>query len=286
MTVRPEALAAATLREYLLLQLPSAVATVNLERAAVLKAPGAGPYTIPSNAVLKVSKTDKAGTTTSIPLTAGSRATAQLVTEINATVANLASADTEDRLTLTSDTTPSGSTLSVVAVGADSTGANSAIGWDVAGEWVVRTALVAPGNRGVADGLPLGGFFEPSQLGNGRVLVTIGDRSSTPTRGNPRLHEWDCLLEVGVFRAEPQQVVHQTRDGIQAAVEAVRSIVNTVAGRQAGSTTATVGTILYSEEKSCMVAGLSYRFQRQETGAASPVFDMAKLKLLVRVYQP
>lgn len=291
--ITPEATAATALRNWLLQELPASIATVNAARAATLRAPQAGPYTIPAAAVLKVSITDKAGTTTSIALTSGSRTTAQLVTQINATVPSLASADADDHLVITSTTAPSytastGAIVnSVVAVGADTTGANVALGWETPGEHDIRTALVPPGLRGVCDGLPIGGYFDPSQIGKGRVLVTIGARESKPKGDNPRNFEWDVMLELGIFRAEPLQVTNQTREPIQAALRAVRAVLMTDAGKQLG--VARDGAIVYGRLGSTNISGQSLTFTTRDGNGNrtqfSPFFDAVNCRYLVRVYQ-
>jgi len=289
--VAPEATAAAALRTYLLQKLPAAVAALNLTRAATLRAPQPGPYTIPAAAVLKVSVTDKAGLTTSCALTSGSRTATQVAADINIAVPGLASVDPFDRLLLASSTAPlwtattQEATDSVMAVGTDATGANIALGWDLTGEFVLITALVPPGLAGVCDGLPLGSWFDPSQLGKGRMLVTIGERPSKPKALNPRNYEWDVTLDVVVCRAEPQQV-YQTREGIQAALQAVREIMVTDAGKQLGR--ARYGDITFAYEADCKVSSQSLVFTRTNqdgTRTQSPFFDAVNLKYLVRVYQ-
>lgn len=282
MSIYPEAIAARALRDWLLLKLPAEVSSLNATRFAVVKAPAAGPYTIPAAASLKVSVTDKAGTTTTIALTSGSRSAAQLATEINLTVASLAAADDDGRLVLTSTVAPSGTTPSVMAVGADDTGANAALGWDVSGEWDVRTALAAPTPKGVCDGMPLQGYFDPAACGGGRILVTIGDREAVPVQPSTRRDQYAVTLDVGVFRVEPLQQVHRTREGIQAALQCVREVLLSVSGRQLGR--AGVGDIVVVLEKSCRVAGRALQFRASDGNAVSPIFDAANLKLLVQVH--
>lgn len=292
--ISPEATAAQLLREWLLQELPASIATVNAARAAVLRTPGPGPFTIPASGALKVSATDKAGLTTTIALTSGSRTTAQLVTQINATVTGLASADADDHLLLTSPTAPSWTAStgaivnSVVAAGADTTDVNTALGWDVGGESVIRTALVPPGPRGVCDGLPLGTYFDPSQIGKGRVLVTIGGREGKPKGDNPRNREWDVALELGIFRAEPLEVTNQTREPIQAALRAVRAVLHTDAGMSLGPAGLRAGVGL-GRILSANISGQSLTFTTRDASGNrsqfSPFFDAVNCRYLVRVYQ-
>lgn len=289
-TVSPEAIAASAFRNWLLWKLPAACVAVNSGRAAVLRTPTPGPFVIPSGAALRFSVGDKAGLTYSVALTSGSRTSTQVAAEVNAELAGIATVDTDDRLVLTSNTAPSydanlAHINSVVAVGADSTGTNLALGWDPGGEWSITTPVVPPGPQGVADGMPVGGLFNPSQLGKGRVLVTIGDRNSSPHHDNPRTFEWNVLLDVAIFRAEPQQVVHQTREGIQAALQAVRACLLTDAGKQLGR--ASSGDITYCYERKVRVSPWSFRAQ-DSSGKPTPggiLFDAINATFLVRVYQ-
>lgn len=292
--ISPEATVASLLREWLLQELPASVATVNASRAASVRAPQPGPYTIPASGSLKVSITDKAGSTTSIALTAGSRTTAQLVTEINAAVAGIASADTDDHLVLTSTTAPSytastGATVdSVMAVGADDTAVNTALGWDISGEHSICTALVPPGLAGICDGLPLGAYFDPSQIGKGRVLVTIGGREGKPKDDNPRRREWDVSLELGIFRAEPLEVVNQTREPIQAALRAVRACLHSDTGMSLGPAGLRAG-VGYGRITSTNISGQSMTFTVRDGDGRrtqfAPLFDVVNCRYLCRVYQ-
>lgn len=287
----PEDVAATALRNWLLWKLPAACVLVNAARAASLRAPQPGPYTISANAVLNLSITDKAGTTFAVTLTSGSRTAAQLVSEINTAVGStVASADADDHLLLTG-TAPSFSasggdltlTDSLVAIGPDTTGANAALGFETSGQHSLRTAVTPPGPDGVLDGYPVGDIFMPSASGKGRVLVTIGLRRSQPKDRNPRTGEWNAELTVEIFRCEPKQAVHQTRDGIQAAVHAVRTCLNTDAGKQLGR--ARNGDIVLALEQSVDIAPFS--FQRKDTSGqkVGPLFDAATMKLGLRVFQ-
>lgn len=290
----PEDAAAKALRNWLLWQLPAACVLVNAARAAYLRAPQPGPYTIPSNAVLKVSITDKAGTTASGALTQGVRTTAQMVTDINAIIPSIASADADDHLLLTSTTAPSyvasGGDLtltdSLMAVGPDTTGANAALGFETGGQHSLRTAVTPPGPDGVLDGYPVGDVFMPSAIGKGRVLVTIGARRSRVVNGNHRRGEWNVELTAEIFRAEPKQAVHQTRDGIVAAVRAVRSCLFTEEGQQLGRAgNWPLGDIVLALEQGVDISPVSFR--RRDTAGQNVgiLFDAATLKLGLRVFQ-
>lgn len=285
--IEPEALAARALRDWLLWKLPASCATINAARAAYLRAPGPGPYTIPASAVLKLGLT---ATTTNVSLTAGSHTTAQLVTEINTAMgATIASADTDDKLLLTSTTAPSfhattlAPTNSGLIIGADTTGANVALGFERGGQRAVTTPVLPPGPDGVCDGFPVAGLFNPSALGKGRVLVTIGQRTSQPTQDNPRRFEWDTLLDCAVFRDEPQQVQHQTREGIQAALAAVRNTFLTDAGMQLGRP----NEVMYARAGEVKVSPVSFKqFDQQGRALEGGLFfDAADFKFRARVFQ-
>lgn len=293
--IRPAAAAAKALREWLLAALPAACVAVNNTRAATLRAPFPGPYVIPFGAVMNLSATTKAGNSIGIALAQGTRSAIEIANQINPTTGGWASVDSDGHLVLTSpdvpeyDTTTLAPTDSIIAVGKYDGGPNpspnAAFGWDVAGEYSITTPIVPPGPRGVCDGMPLQGFFEPSQLGKGRVLVTIGERTFTPVDDNPRRFEWLVTLELGIFRAEPQQVVHQTREGIQAALQCVQECLMTDAGKQLGR--AAFGDIQYGRLHDGRIAPFSFRAAGAD-GKAKPggiFFDAVNCKYLVRVYQ-
>lgn len=286
--VEPEALACRALRDWLLWKLPASCLTINNARAAFLRAPGPGPYTIPASAVLRISLD---GTNyTDVSLTAGSRTTAQLVTEINTAMgATIASADSDDKLLLTSTTTPSyvASTLEVtessIFVEGDSTGANLAIGFEVGGEKCIRAPVLPPGPDGVCDGFPVGGWFNPSALGFNRVLVTLGQRSSQPTQDNPRRFEWDVLVDCAIFRGTDVQP-HQSRDGIQAALAGVRNVFLTDDGMRLGR--AREGDVMYARVGDILVSPVPFP-QTDTSGQriGGPFFDSASFKFRCRVFQ-
>jgi len=288
--INPEALTAKLLREWLLQELPASIATVNATRAAVLRAPRPGPYIFPANAILKTSSSDKAGTTNSTALVSG---TATAVAAQFDGLAITATVDADDHLLLTTvngapsfNATTGATTDSLVAVGPDATGANIGLGFDVSGEFVFRTALVPPGLAGVCDGLPLGMWFDPSQMGKGRVLVTIGERSGTPKNDNPRNFEWNVTLDVNIFRAEPQQV-YDTREPIQAALQAVRAMFHTDQGMPLGPSGLRAGIGLGSIGAT-KIAGQPLTFMRtgsDGTKHPGPLFDAASFPFRCRVYQ-
>lgn len=286
---QPEAIAAKALRDWLLLKLPAACVAVNAERAAVLTSPTAGDFTIPASASLKVSLTGTRDNFTTCSLTSGTRTAAQVVADINSAMgATVAAANSNGQVVLTSTTAPSFSgitgTNSSVAVGPDTTGANLALGFDAGGEWQVTTPVLPPTPLGVADGFPAGGFFMPAALGHGRIVVAIGERTSSLVGGNMRRAEWEVSLEVGIFRAEPQQASSQSREGIQAALRCLRSCIHTDAGKQLGR--AAAGDVVRVAERSASVSPWAFRQQRQGQEAVSGLlFDAATLRLALLVFQ-
>lgn len=278
MSVRAEALAVESLIAWLRLKLPAKVTEVNAARAVTLKTPLAGPFTIPASAVLKVSKTTKDGTQTSISLTGGSRTTTQLVSKINTGFGStIASADADDRLTLTGSAPVEG-TPSCIFVGGDSTGANTALGWDAGGESVISTALVTPAHRNIMDGWPM-------QLdATGGFIVIIGRRSAAPVdrKQGERRDEHIVTLDVSLFRPAIQQENHRSREHISACVQCVREVLKTDAGLQLGR--AANGDIVKVEVGQVTVEGM--RFQPMKEGKMfGPAFDSAALKLYVLVYE-
>lgn len=288
MSVNPAALAASALRDWLLWQLPAACVSVNATRAALLRAPVPGPYTIPASAELGISLTGRGDVPATVPLTAGTRTAAQVAADIELVLPGVATADDDGRLLLTSTTAPSYTsslvaTDSCVSVEPDDTGANEALGWGAEGEWCVRTPLTPPGLKGVCDGLPLANFFDPSQLGKGRVLVTIGERSSAARAR--RSFEHDVTLDVAIFRSEPQQVVHQSREHIQAAVRVVQEALLTDAGVQLGR--ARVGDVQHAWLSSVRIAqGQFGATDAQGQPVPGLDFDAASCTVSVLVYQP
>lgn len=278
MTVLAEKLAAQAFRDWLLWKLPAKVVEVNAERFASIRAATPGPYTIPANATLGFSHTFNNAALTGFAVTAGSRTTAQMVTQINAAMGGTpASADADDRLLYTSPLAPTGTTPSKVWVrGGTSTDCNSVFGWDAGGEKEVLTALVAPGLKGVCNGLPQLPDFGPA----GVVAVIIGNRSSKPTPGGPRRHQFAVAMDVDIIRIETQQQVNKTKEHIESAVRCVREVLLTTAGRQLGR--ARSGDIMLVEIGDVHVSGTTHKFLSKPP-PANPNFEGAAMKLQIRV---
>lgn len=256
MTVAASATFARAMREFLLLSLPAQVTAKNALRGAYLITPAAGPWTIPAAAAISISLD---GTTyTPVPLTAGSRTAAQIAAEVNALVPGIASALTDGRLKLLSTTTPSGtSTLSIMALGSDATGAMEALGFDIGGEKTVRAPLVTPTTKGVCDGEPL--VQEP--YATGRMIVVIRDRQDTIMPSEQRRNERIATLEMVVYVPMQTQDYHQSREEIQAACECITDAISTAEGRYLGRSAD--GDILFVQCKSQKVSGSSWADQKQ-----------------------
>lgn len=277
MSDSPAQLAVRALREYLLSVLPAKVATINTERAAVLKSGLAGPFTVPASAVLSLAIT-RDGTPADVALTAGSRTAAQVAAEIQAAGVTgiTASADTDGRLVLTA-AAPVVGTPSCVAVATDGGAAtNVAFGWAAGGEHLVRAAIEAPTWRGVVDG---DWTLAPDRDGGG-FWVAIGDRQVRPwpSPTNVRRDEYQVTLTCDIIRRfGANQTPHRDRESIGACVRAVDECLRTTTGRQLGR--AADGDIMLVDVAS----------QRIASGPFGPVnsflFDVAQMTLTVRVFQ-
>jgi hypothetical protein len=215
-TVQAELTAVNALRDYLLRALPAKVASINTGRTAFLRAPYAGPYTIPSGGSLKLGIVP--GSEATQTLTAGSRTTAQVVSELSATGIT-ASADAQDRLLLTATAVPVVDTPSFVSLGEDSTGTNQVFGWGPGGDDAIREALVAPGMDGVMDG---DNRLLDTRRGFG---VMIGERKSQATRNNIRYDETDVTMKVSVLVPVPGGSQDSYQEHVGQCVRAVRECI-------------------------------------------------------------
>ena len=234
MSNRPEVIAGSALMAYLRLALPAKVAAVNALRAATLQTPVAGTWHVTTGMQLKLSATSRAATPTTVTLPTGAAVTvAQLVTAINtaAVPGMTASADGDGRLVLTATTAPT-STASVVALHADTTGANALLGWDAGGETVITSPLRAPTHRGIRDGYPT----TAPDMGQG-FWVILGDRDARPwpsAGADIRRGECDVHFVVEVFKPEANLNAGSNREGITACVWAIRETLQTDVGRYLG----------------------------------------------------
>lgn len=288
--MQAERIATQALRDWLLLSLPAKVTEVNLTRAASVMAPYAGPYVFSAGATIGICRVADSDTFNTVNLTTGSRTTAQVVTEINIALgAAVASADAvSDRLILTSLIPPTTSAASAVLLRGDgtSTDANTVFGWDAGGEKCVRTALVAPGSRGITDGLPLQPDFGPSGAGGGSpIIVIIGDRASKPVGPMPtRRDEYAVVIDLSILRVEPQQQAHRDREHIHAAVQCVRELLVTQSGLMLGQRGNQ--SVKKVTELSCRVSALPFKFKdNKDSPIVSPLFDGAAMSVEVRVYE-
>lgn len=299
MSVYAEQLAASSLRNWLLAQLPAKVTAVNLQRAASISAPFPGPYVLAAGATLGLSFTNT-DTFTGVTLSVGggSLSAAAVAAAINAACAPSSPASTVDlnglsHLKLTSPTTPVIGTNSDMKVrgGVNATDANTVFGWDAGGESACTTALIAPNGKGVCDGLPLiPDFGVSADAGGSPIVVIIGERSSVPVGPSPsRRDEYLVSLAVDVLRIEPQQQVHRNREHIHAAVRCVREVLLTDLGRRLGAPTSDGGTqspIVFVGEARTKISALPFRFNApKDQSWVSPLFDGAAMLLEVRVFE-
>lgn len=269
MPVKVEAIAVDALRRHLLRNLPAKVVTVNADRAASVRASYQGPYNIPSGAVLKVGTT--VGAEVSVNLTAGAaRTAAQLAADVAAaSVPGVTASDDDAHFLLTANATPAQGAPSVLSIGADTTGANAALGLSPGGVKCIRSALVAPDNRNVADGWPLSHDFSPSAF-----VVIIDDRQSEGSENIKEDSYW-VSLELAILAAEPNMQASRTREHIQSALRCVREVI--LADRQLNM------QVENTIESSATVKGRP--FDPETLWPGSPLMDGARLQLRCRVYE-
>jgi hypothetical protein len=272
-------------REYMLAQLPAKVTEVNADRAPVLKAARAGPYTITGTKKLSISQIGiDTGYVDSDAFTVGSQTATQLAATINASagLAGVASSDTEGRLLLTGSA-PTGAANTIIAAKDAATGAGTSalFGWESSGERVIRAPLVAPLYKGVANGLP---YFP--DMGPGFWLI-IGRRMCQPVvraGSSIRTFEYQVGFELGLMYRETNIQSHRDREGIESVVRCVRELLLTESGRQLGrGGPAPLGDIVLVEEKQCTVEGTPFQFQGDKVPAG--IFDRALMLLSVRVFE-
>jgi hypothetical protein len=268
MSVQAELLAVSALRAYLLRTLPAKVATINSERAAVLKAPWAGSYTIPSGASLKVGIVP--GSETTVALTAGTRTAAQVATDLTAgAVSGLTfSADTQGRLTTTASQAPVSGTHSIVSIGADSTGANAALGFDPGGELKAVCAIAAPTNQGITDGQP-----ELIDLRSGFWLI-LGERRAVPRSNNIRDDMHLVTVRAELLASEPNESTSASHEYIGACVRAVRECI--LDDRTLDNQVHLAEPVLSQYE------ARTFRFA---SGGVSPLMSAATIDFRLKVYE-
>lgn len=270
--VYPELIATQAIKQWLLLNLKAKVDEVNLQRAAVLTAAYAGPYTIAAGKQLGLN-VDAADGYTTTELTEGSRTAAQLAADINAGLdVAIASADDEGRLVITSPTPPIASSPDAPSVvklrgnfGAD---CNAVFGWDPGGMDVINTALIAPGVRDISDGMPtLGDLCE---RGPGTICVVLGDKKTRPVSANSHVEEYFVVFDLTVLRVEPLGNNYRNAEPIYSALRCVREVLLTDDGKQLGR--ASVGDVQRARELGpTVVKAMQFRFT--EGDKSTPLFD-------------
>ncbi len=274
MPLQAEQLVVDALADWLRLKLPAEVATLNAARAAVIKTPVAGPFTIPIGAVLPLSLTGR-DNATGISLQPGTRTTTQVAASIELGLPGVASVDSTDRLVLTSTTTPTTSD-SVMAVGPDATGANLALGFEPGGEYCMRSPIVTPTIKGVADGFPT-----MPDLGQG-FWVIIGDRHTTPVEPQPRRDESVVALELAIFMRATANEMHRNREAITSCLRCVRGVLSSTSGRQLGR--AANGDVMWVGMGEATVAAVPLQV-RLSAKAPNALMDVCTQKLTIRVFE-
>lgn len=282
MNLEVEQLVVDRLREWLLLKLPARVSTVNATRAAVLRAPLAGPYTVPAGASLKyhaskVEPTDLEWTTVT-PFTSGSRTAAQIATDFNLDAPGIASADSTGRLVLTAAAAPTEGTDSLVVLGPDATGMMAALGFDAGGEWALRSALIAPGFKGIRDGAP-----QIPDFGSG-FWVLLGDNASIPTTPDVRRDEYDVSIGVTIGVPIPTNSRQQGNEYLRAALRSVRECLfaednGRTLGNASGSGSGS--TIVKVTERQALLKARSVKYAE----LPNQLFHRAAIELQVKVFE-
>lgn len=277
-TLIVEQLVVDRLRDWLLEKLPARVTTINAARAARLRAPIAGPYTVPVGASLQFSATEvePSSWTAVSPFTSGSHTAAEIAAEFNADIPGVASADSDGHLVLTSTTAPTLGTDSLIALGEDATGMMAALGFDAGGERAVTSAIAAPGVKEVMDGMP-----QLPDSNASRFWVVLGDNASVPVDPGPRRDEYTVSVNVGLCVPVPSNSQHRNREHIRAALRAVREclFIETM-GRTLGAAGLTSG-IQMVWERQCVIRSRPTRFDE----LPNQLFGRANLELNFRVYE-
>lgn len=278
MSIRPEQLAAEYCREWLLLGMPAKVAEVNALRAAQLKSPWAGPFTITAGMQLRINVTQNSTTFVTASLTSGSRTAAQLAADINGTagLSGVASADLEGRLLLTSPSPPTASAPSKVEL--QSGTANTVLGFTKGGNKRITTALIAPGVDDVIDGWPL--VSDLVTRGPGTVVVILGDKVATELP-NPRSDEHLVAMDINVMRIEPQMQIHRNREHIYASLRCVRELMLEGAGRTFGARADNPIMLVRPNKGRVVAKPLSLGTKDNP----NPLFDAAVFNAEVRVFE-
>lgn len=271
-----EAIATRSLRDYLLLKLPARCTAVNAARAAVLRAPLAGPYTISANKTLGLLVADT--TFREVTLTAGTRTATQVAADINATagLTGYAAVDSLQRWYVTSPTAPSASADSRVWLrGGTATDANTTFGFDAGGYKVGASALLPPYASNVFDGWPVTPVFTTSAAIGARIAIVIGERKGVPL-APIRRDEHTVTTDLTILRMDNTGDAARTREAIGAALQCVREVLlNLADGRTLG------GSVQCVEEVDSFVSARPFSFTKD----FHPLYDAAILRLRVRVFQ-
>lgn len=269
MSVNPEQIAVDALKDWLLGALPARVAALNAANVAVVKS-RPGPFTLAAGTLLIGTER---GTTTSVTIAGGSYTASDLATAINGTPVSgvTASADADGRLVLTASTAPSVGTDSVVCVGANDN--NAALGWHDAGEYVVRSALVAPDWKQLRDGWPAA----PPDGANNSFIIIFEDRTAQSVAAERHYREMHTVTVHAMVLAPIGTSEVRDRRRISLAVAAIREALSGDTGRMLGNTSA--GAVQLARVTSTAIAGKDLAWR-----GVPALFDVATVVFSVRIF--
>jgi hypothetical protein len=280
MSGSPIQIATQALRDWLLLKLPAAVALINSQRIGKITATVAGPYVIPSGAIISFSNS-RGGTWENISLTSGTRTAQQVADQLNGTLTTTeAGVDSTGRLYVacTDEASESSNTTSCVALKASAT-ANAPFGWGAGGEYSLMAPIRAPTFNGVCDGNPLYPFDNSQGF-----WVVLDDRECTLWPGvdlHRRRDEFLCTFQVNIYRPDINSQSHRSREAIASCARAVRDVLATVQGAQLGR--AADGDIITTDVVSEKISGTPFTFSNSKS--PNLAFDIAQLVVRVKVFK-
>lgn len=272
--VNPEAVACRMLREYLLAEVPTRLATINGNRYAQVKSTTPGSWDIFAGAALTLGDS-RTGAGVQVTLPDGSGITVnQVALAINLAGAGVfAGADAAGRLVVTSGTgVLGGDGTSACVVHPDS--GNSIFGWLAEGVHDVRGVIAPPTWRSVMDGWPVA---VPDAK---TMAIIIGDRETTPL-GGFRRDEYLVTARVEVWNVDGAVSGHRTRESIQACVQCVREVLESDEGRRLGDAS---GIIQHVSVGRVLVKGVPYAAYDEQRRLLGPPSDVARMDVQMKVF--
>ncbi len=291
MSVIVESLVVDGLLKMLRQRLANEVRAVNLERKASIACPRKTPLTIASSGKSISwnvwSREEADARTRTVELDVQEYTMAALVdlineTEFAATGVNPASIvvapDLAERLTLTAAVAPvhlPDPADSVCAFFPADGYVIAELGLDLGGQSEVRTPLRAPTWQAVMDGYPL--QLDPNALQPGGLCIIFGDVTTKPVSQDIRRDLYEVTVDLTVWRAEPDSLLHRNREPMRAALRAVRQVLFTDFGRylEAG-----VDGVQRVRETRSRIAGVPLR----SSDAPNALLDLAEIQFVVTVH--